>query len=152
MRSRVTGAGLDAWYTQVIRIVVVDDHPTVRAALHLRLALEPDLTVIGQAQNGLEALKVVAEIHPDVVLMDLEMPGMDGLTATSLLRESVPNSAVVMVSMHDDATTRSKAQAAGAIAFLSKHEAVTEILPATIRAAALRGPGAAYGNRVSPSS
>jgi DNA-binding NarL/FixJ family response regulator len=106
----------------------------------MRLALEPDLEIIGEAGDGTEALAQVAALRPDVVVMDVALPRLDGLAATEALRTTVPTSAVVMLTLHDDAATRARAAAAGAIAFVAKHEPA-EALPAAIRRAAeRRGP------------
>jgi DNA-binding NarL/FixJ family response regulator len=101
----------------------------------MRLVLEPDLLVVGEASNGKEALALGQILSPDVVLMDIEMPEMDGITATAALHAAVPQSVVIMLSIHDDAVTRAKAQAAGAVAFVEKC-GTTEMLLAAIRRAA----------------
>ena len=121
----------------MIRILVVDDQPSVRQGLRMRLVLEPDITVIGEAADGALALNLAAALLPDVVVMDVEMPLMDGIAATDALRGIAPHSAVVMLSLHDDAATRNRALAHGASAFVSKCQA-GEILPAAIRRAAGR--------------
>ena len=119
----------------VIRLLLVDDQPTVRRGLAMRLALEPDFLVVGEAGDGEEALALVQACTPDVVLMDVEMPKMDGIAVTQVLGTLVPSSAVVIMSIHDDVTTRTRAKIAGAFAFLGKNGA-TETLLATIRQAA----------------
>ena len=119
----------------MISIVLVDDQQAVRQGLRMRLMLEPDITVIGEASTGEQALALVQRLSPDVVLMDVEMPGMDGITATTEVRVSAPQSVVVMLSIHDDAHTRARAQAAGAAAFVEKAGTI-EVLIATIRRAA----------------
>lgn len=98
----------------------------------MRLLFEPDITVVGEASSGEQALELVASLAPDVVLMDVEMPGMDGITATAAMRDGFPQSAVVMMSIHDDVQTRTRAQAAGAAAFVEK-SGTLEVLLATIR-------------------
>jgi DNA-binding NarL/FixJ family response regulator len=119
----------------MIRLVLVDDQPSVRQGLRMRLTLEPDITVVGEASNGREAMTLVQQLAPDIVLMDVEMPEMDGISATSVMRASAPQSAVVMLSIHDDVSTRARAHAAGATAFVTKSGAI-EVLVATIRQAA----------------
>jgi len=119
----------------MIKVLLVDDQPSVRQGLKMRLALEPDLTVAGEASNGVEALELTQSLTPDVVVMDVEMPEMDGITATERLREMSPHVTVVMLSLHGDAATRAQAYAAGAAAFVEKQGAV-EILLAEIRRAA----------------
>jgi DNA-binding NarL/FixJ family response regulator len=96
------------------------------------LALEPDLEVIGEAEGGAEAISLTQALLPDVVLMDVEMPGMDGISATAALRSLAPQSAVVILTIHDDAATRARAQEASAVAFVAKHR-VEETLLAEIR-------------------
>src|SRR6266566_2426317 len=118
----------------MIRLVLVDDQATVRHGLRMRLLLEPDIMVVGEASNGNEALALVQELSPDVVLMDIEMPGMDGITTTASLHAAVPQSAVVMLSIHDDSATRVQAQMAGAVAFVEKRGPTEALLTAIRRA------------------
>ena len=118
----------------MIRLVLVDDQAAVRQGLRMRLLLEPDMAVVGEASNGKEALALVQQLCPDVVLMDIEMPEMDGISATALLRTIAPKSVVVMLSIHDDGMTRTRAQTAGARAFAEKHSSM-EALLAAIRSA-----------------
>jgi len=117
---------------EVIKVLLVDDKATVRAGLRMRLDLEPDLTVAGEAGDGLEALELARRLQPDVVVMDIKMPKMDGITATSEMQAVAPHIPAVMSSIHDDARTRFRAYAAGAAAFVGKHEGV-EFLIDTIR-------------------
>ena len=118
----------------MIRVLLVDDQPVVRRGLRVRFQLEPDMQVIGEASTGSEALTLAQILTPDVVLMDIEMPDMDGIEATVALRTVVPQSAVVILSIHTDRQTRMKAQAAGAVAFVEKR-GTTDILLAAIRQA-----------------
>ena len=103
----------------------------------MRLALEPDLEIAGEAGDGLEALSVAQALKPEVVVMNIEMPRMDGITATRRLRELAPLVAVVIHSLHDDAVTRERARRAGASAFVEKCGAVGLLLAAIRRAALL---------------
>jgi DNA-binding NarL/FixJ family response regulator len=119
----------------MIRLLLVDDQPAVRRGLGMRLVLEPDMLVVGEAGTGREALTLVQKLSPDVVLMDVEMPEMDGIAATATLRATASQSAVVMLSIHDDTQTRMRAEAAGAVAFVEKR-GTTEKLLAAIRLAA----------------
>ena len=119
----------------MIRLVLVDDQPGVRQGLRMWLSLEPDLTVVGEASNGREAIALVQQLAPDVVLMDVEMPEMDGIEAAAAMRVSIPQSAVVMLSIHDDGATRARAHASGAAAFVTKNGAFEDLV-ATIRQAA----------------
>ncbi len=124
----------------MITILLVDDQPSVRLGLRMRLALEWDMTVVGEASDGAAVPALVTALHPDVVVMDIEMPGMDGITATRMVRSIAPRCAVVVLTLYDDAAIRSKAFSAGAAAFVGKHEA-SEALPAAIRQAALGDHG-----------
>ena len=119
----------------MIRLVLVDDQPTVRQGLRMWLSLEPDITVVGEASNGREAMALVQRLAPDVVLMDVAMPEMDGIEVTAAMHVSTPQSAVVMLSIHDDVSTRARVRASGAVAFVTKSGAF-EVLVATIRQAA----------------
>ena len=100
----------------------------------MRLLLEPDITVIGEASSGKEALALVQQLCPDVVLMDIEMPDMDGISTTAVLRTIAPQSVVVILSIHDDSRMRARAQKAGAMAFVEKRGSM-EALLAVIRSA-----------------
>ena len=119
----------------MIRVLLVDDQAVVRRALRARFLLEPDLQVVGEASTGREALTLAQILSPDVVLMDIAMPGMDGIEATAALRRVIPKSVVVILSIHDDAQTRGRAQTAGAVAFVEKR-GVTDNLLSVIRQAA----------------
>jgi DNA-binding NarL/FixJ family response regulator len=130
------GGGLTGAGTRTIRLLVVDDRPAVRTGLRIWLALEPDLEVVGEASDGSEAISLTQALRPDVVLMDVEMPGMDGISATAALRSVAPQSAVVILTLHDDAATRTRAWEAGAGAFVAKHR-MEETLLAEIRRVAM---------------
>ena len=119
----------------MIRVLLVDDQAVVRRGLRVLFHLEPDLQVVGEASTGTEALALAQTLTPDVVLMDIAMPGMDGIEATAALCSMVPQSVVVILSIYDDAQTRGRAQAAGAVAFVEKR-GTTDTLLAAIRQAA----------------
>src|SRR6202049_1797950 len=80
-----------------IRVMIVDDHPVVRKGLASFLGHEPDIEVVGLADSGEQALEMALEVHPDVVLMDLSMPGMGGIEATRRLVEAEPQTRVIML-------------------------------------------------------
>jgi DNA-binding NarL/FixJ family response regulator len=123
----------------MIRVLVVDDQSVVRRGLRVRFHLEPDLQVVGEASTGREALSLAQTLTPDVVLMDIAMPEMDGIETTAALRRMAPQSVVVILSIHDDAQTRERAQAAGAVAFVEKRGATDALLSAIRLAAAQAG-------------
>jgi len=114
----------------MIKILLVDDQATVREGLKMRFALEPDLRVIGEAGNGLEALEAARSLAPDVIVMDVEMPVMDGITAARQLQATLPHIGLVMFSIHDDVETRTWAQEAGAATFVQKDGSGENLLEA----------------------
>jgi DNA-binding NarL/FixJ family response regulator len=113
-----------------MRLLIVDDRPAVRKAIRMRLAAEDDLLVIGEASNGEAVLEQALSLCPDVVLMDVEMPHMDGIAATCALRQLCPQTSVIMVSIHDDALTQARARDAGAAAFVAKSMPANTLLTA----------------------
>lgn len=119
----------------MIKILLVDDQPAVLDGLRMRLELEPDLTIVGEACDGQEAVALAQALVPDVVVMDVEMPGLDGIEAAKQLRTKIPVLAIVMLSIHCGATTQSRAREAGAVAFVEKRAAI-DVLLAEIRRAA----------------
>ena len=102
-----------------IRVLLVDDHPMVRASLTDLLSDEDGLTVVGECEDGSQVLVAAARLRPDVVLMDVSMPVMDGLTATQALRAAQPEPRVVVLT-GDGVATRPGAVAAGAHALVPK--------------------------------
>lgn len=113
------------------RIVIVDDHPIVRAGLAALIAAEPDMVVIGQAENALQARQSVEVENPDLVLVDLSLGGSSGL---DLVKELVQRSCrVLVVSMHDEVTWTERSLGAGALGFVHKSEATKNIVLAIRR-------------------
>jgi two-component system, NarL family, response regulator LiaR len=113
----------------------VDDQPGVLAGLRMQFALEPDIEVVGDAQDGEEAISQAQKLHPDVIVMDARMPNMDGIEATEILRRLEPHCCVVILSLHDDTVTRTQARMAGAMAFVAKHESPSKLFDAVRQAA-----------------
>ncbi|MGH2435454.1 MAG: response regulator [bacterium] len=110
-----------------IRILIADDHGVVRQGLRMFLGLDPDLEVVAEAANGAEALRLVRELTPDVVLMDLLMPVMDGIAATRAIRETFPDTEVVaLTSVLEDASVVGAIRA-GAIGYLLKTTEAEEL-------------------------
>jgi DNA-binding NarL/FixJ family response regulator len=116
----------------MIRVLLADDRPSIRQGLQMRFALESDFAVIGEACDGASALALAQQLRPDVVIMDVEMPRMDGVEATRKLLAAHACNAVVILSVHEDPATRARCKAAGAAAFVTKQQS-PEALLATVR-------------------
>ncbi len=115
-----------------IRLLAVDDHPMVREGLRSMLGGE-GIDIVGEAANGRDAVRLVAELSPDVVLLDLELPDMDGLTALRQVKEIAPALPVLVVTMHDNPVLVRRAVRAGAAGYVLKGVGRAELL-ASIRA------------------
>jgi DNA-binding NarL/FixJ family response regulator len=122
-----------------LRILLADDHGVVRKGLRYVLESEADLQVVGEAADGLEAARLAEELEPDVVIMDLAMPLLNGIEATARITKQCPRTAVVILSMHSDESYLTRALAAGAKAYLLKDSA-EEDLTRAVRAAAVGQP------------
>jgi two-component system, NarL family, response regulator LiaR len=118
-----------------IRIVITDDHGVVRQGLRMYLSLDPDFEVVGEAENGREALDMARRLEPDVVLMDLLMPVMDGIKATGAIRKELPEVEVIALTSVLEDTSVTGAVRAGAIGYLLKDTDAEELARA-IKAAA----------------
>jgi two-component system, NarL family, response regulator NreC len=116
-------------------IVLADDHHLIRQALRLLLAAEPDLQVVGETGDGLEAAGLVERLKPDVLVVDLMMPGLNGLEVTRLVCERSPHTQVVVLSMHSNEAYVLEALRNGATGFILKDASATEFL-AGVRAVA----------------
>jgi DNA-binding NarL/FixJ family response regulator len=118
-----------------IRLLISDDHPVVRAGLRGMLSAEPDFEVVGEATNGAEAVALTGELRPDIVLMDLRMPEVDGVTAISQIKEEYPETQVLVLTTYESDADILRAIETGATGYLLK-DAPREELFAAIRTAA----------------
>lgn len=114
----------------MITLLLIDDDPLLRQGLRGWLERAPDIIVVGEASTGTEAMTLAHILQPDVVLVDLSMPTTDGIAATNELRATSPHSAVVLLSLYDDATLRARAQAAGTVRVVGKQEGARALLAA----------------------
>jgi pilus assembly protein CpaE len=112
----------------MINVFLVDDQESVRRGLKMRLALEEDLQVVGEAADSKRALDLIQELKPDVVIMDVEMPGMDGISTTFALHDVAPQIKVVLLSLHNNPFLRDRAFIAGASAFVEKRGGAVNLL------------------------
>jgi two-component system, NarL family, response regulator LiaR len=121
--------------SMTIRLLLVDDHAVVRQGLRMFLSLDPDFEIVGEAADGNAALKLARELQPDVVLMDLLMPGMDGIEATGILRREMPDIEVIALTSVLEDSSVVGAIRAGAIGYLLKDTEANELIR-SIKAAA----------------
>ncbi|MFF0232723.1 response regulator [Micromonospora sp. NPDC005254] len=124
----------------MIRILLVDDQHLIRAGLRMLCDAQPDIEVVGEADNGREAVVLAARLIPDVVVMDLRMPGVDGITATSRILAERPATRVLVLTTFGDDDHLYPALSAGACGFLLKDAPPTELLDGIRRAAAGDSP------------
>jgi len=122
----------------VIRIVLADDHVTVRQGLKLLIEAQPDMQVVAEASDGSGAVEQARALKPEVVVMDISMPGVNGLVATRALRAQVPGTAVVILTRHGDDAYLQELLRAGAAGYVLKQSAAAELLQA-VRAVAAGG-------------
>jgi two-component system response regulator NreC len=113
-----------------IRILIADDHGVVRAGLRALLDAEPDMQVVGEAADGPEALCLADELHPDVVLLDLSMPGPGGIEVTRRLKKAVPEVRVLILTFHEDDVLLREAIRAGAAGYITKRAFESELINA----------------------
>ncbi len=129
-----------------LRILIADDHPVVRGGLRALVQTLDGLEVVGEAADGEAAVREAILLRPDVVLMDVRMPGLDGVEATRRIRESVPEVAVLILTMYDDDATVFTAMRAGARGYLLKgaeQDDIVAAVRAVVAGQAVFGPGVA---------
>ncbi|MFJ5831852.1 response regulator [Streptomyces sp. NPDC093089] len=151
----MTGAGTGGAEAADVRVLVVDDQDLVREGIAALLGIQPGIAVVGSARDGAEAAEEAERCRPDVVLMDIRMPGTDGVAATALLRRRLPACRIVMLTTFDDDEYVGRALKAGAVGYLLKnlpaarlaeavrlaHAGVAQFDQAVLAALAAGGPG-----------
>ncbi|EPS5697394.1 response regulator [Vibrio vulnificus] len=113
-----------------IRVVIVDDHQVVLDGFMARLEMEPEIEVVGTASNGLEALDVVKQHKPDVVLMDISMPILNGIEATRMIKAEWPEAKILMLTMHDNREYIMKVMQEGAVGYMLKEISAEKMVQA----------------------
>ncbi len=112
-----------------VRVILTDDHPAfIDAAVHF-LSVDPDVEIVGRALSGQEALEQITLLRPDLVLVDLAMPGTNGLEVTRLLKTQPKPPHVIILTLYDNPEYRTAAAVAGADGFISKSELTAQLLP-----------------------
>lgn len=124
---------------EALRILIADDHPLFRSGMHALLAADAETVVIGEATTGAEAISLAASLQPDVILMDLQMPGVGGIEATRRIQHTSPQIRILVVTMYEDDHSVFTAMRAGAHGYLLKGASPDEVL----RAIAAVGSGEA---------
>ncbi len=119
----------------IIRVMIVDDHPQVRYGLTVFLELWDDFKFVGEADNGEKALALAPQLQPNIILMDLAMPVMDGVTATRLIKQQFPDINIIVLTSTIDLDMIQKALDAGASSYMLKNVTI-DTMAQTIRAAA----------------
>ena len=113
-----------------IRILLVDDHTILRAGLKMMLNAQPDMDVIGEAQDGRQAIQESQRLHPDIVLMDITMPDMNGIESTRQIKKALPDVKILILTMHENDEYVFQALRAGASGYILKEAADTELISA----------------------
>lgn len=113
-----------------MRILIVDDHPVTRDGFRSALETADDVLVVGDVGTGEEAIDAVAELHPDVVFMDVRMPGISGIEASKVIRENAPDTRIVLLTVDESRTSVTEAMQAGVSGYLLKDAGIDELVNA----------------------
>lgn len=114
----------------MIDILLVDDYPAVRAGLKMRLSLEPDLLVVGEALDGMHAVQLAHDLSPHLIIMDADMPRMDGISAAEQLKADLVPSEIIILTADDSFCLQEKAKAAGVAAVFPKNGRIDQLISA----------------------
>ena len=131
-----------------IRVVLADDHMIIRSYIRKVLHQAPDIVVVGEASDGPSTIKTACDLKPDVVLLDIEMPGLNGIEATYRLQEQGITAPILMISSHNDSHLIFALFQIGVTGYISKDEVLTQIVPA-VRAAA-KGHSKLISHKLAP--
>ncbi len=123
------------------RLLIVDDHDLMREATRFMLEGEPDVEVVGEAVNGRHALELCRQLSPDLVLMDVRMPDMDGLTATRAIKEELPAISILLLTVYESDDYRREGASAGATGYILKDASRQQLLEAVRKALSQSGQG-----------
>ena len=123
---------------KAIEVLIVDDHTIVRQGIRLMLEGYPDIHVIGEARNGLEAIFLVQKFRPNIILMDVNMPKMNGIEATAHITNEYPNTIIIGLSVNANTENQEAMKRAGAVQLLPKEAAVEEVYDAIRKAMTIR--------------
>jgi two-component system response regulator NreC len=115
---------------QPVKLLLVDDHPIVRSGLRMLFLSEPSMTIVGEASSGQEAIEAVKRLQPDVVIMDVSMPGMTGIEATRRIKAAYPQTAVLALTMYEDEQYFFEMLNAGASGYIPKRAAPDDLVSA----------------------
>lgn len=126
---------------RIMRIIVADDHPVIRRGLMELIGNEPGVSIIGEACDGIEAVELARLLHPDLILMDINMPEMNGVKATQIIKSELPEIQVVAISMYEDQHIIHKMMEAGATTYIVKGESFDKLL------AVIRSDGEEHGRK-----
>ncbi len=113
-----------------MRVLLADDHPIMRAGIRLLLENESDIEIVGEAENGLKAVEMTKSLNPDVVIMDISMPDLDGFEATRRICQTCPNTRVLVLTMYDSEEHFFEILKAGAVGYVPKRAAPTDLIAA----------------------
>ncbi len=126
---------MDETGVKPIRVLIADDHTIVRQGIRVLLQAEPDLLVVGEAEDGRQAVQLARDLQPDVVVMDLTMPGMDGMEATRVIKQTIPQVQILALTMHESDEYFFRVLQAGALGYVLKRAAAGDLIHA-VRAVA----------------